>query len=114
MSTEVQKTDTQFLKISRDQMDEVVDLGSAEFLATLSTRTTEELRTASRRADELRAQKTKDTYLVFPVSTPKQLNAGKLYLGRLAAFRAAVRTELAKRAGERLFAPATADETVAA
>lgn len=113
MSTEQKLTDTQFVKISREQFDEVIDFGSSEFIATLPTRTTEELRVASRRADELRAQKAKNVYLVFPVSTPKQLNAGKLYLSRLAAFRSAVRTELAARAGERLFAPAAA-ETVAA
>lgn len=119
MSTEVTttKSNTKFVKVSREQFDEVIAGGTPEFAEQLSTLTAADLKTLERRVAEIRGQKTANTYLMFPVRTEKQINAGKLYLRSLAAFASAVRTETAKRAMQSMLAPkvvAEAEVAVAA
>jgi hypothetical protein len=113
MSTE-STTTTKFVKVSREQFDNVLRVGTPEFLKRVSSFTQEELQRGERWINELRAQKGKDTYLTFPVSQPKQQAAGVLYLKAMSAFRTAVRTELAARAATSLFGAPAEAEAVAA
>jgi len=99
-------TETIFHKIERPAFDEMLTFGSKEFLADLPNRTVDELRLAEQRLRAIREQKTENTYFVFPVSQPKQLAAGKLYFGAMAAVTRAIRSELAKRAAVSLFVKA--------
>ena len=105
---------TEFLKVERPQFDAVLRVGTPEFLAKLPSRSTEELQRGERWINELRSQKTPNTYLVFPVSQPKQLAAGKLYLTAMTLFRTAVRTELAERMATTVFGTADATTPVTA
>jgi hypothetical protein len=105
--------ETEFLKITRDEFDKVLRVGTPEFLQRLPKLTVEELQRGERWINELRARKTKNTYMVFPVSTPKQQAAGKLYFYAMNDFRKAVRNELADRAMADIFGN-TAEQPVAA
>lgn len=102
MTTET-KTETIFHKIERPQFDEMLTFGSREFIATLADRTTEELRIAEQNLNAIRSLKTKNTYFVFPVSTPKQQAAGKLYFTAFSNITKALRAELANRVSTSLF-----------
>jgi hypothetical protein len=117
MSTETTtQSTTKFVKIEREQFDNVLRVGTPEFLARVKTMTQDELQRGERWINELRAQKGKDTYLTFPVRKEKQQAAGVLYLKAMSAFRTAVRTELAARTAMALFseAPAAIQAVVAA
>lgn len=106
MSTEVTTpSTTQFVKVSRPQMDEVTAAGTKQFAESLTTLSSDELRTVALRVQELRAQKGKNTYLIFPVSTEKQQAAGVVYLKALAAFASSVRAEQARRSMASMLAP---------
>jgi hypothetical protein len=95
--SETTKTTTTFLKITRAQMDEVTAAGTKAFAEQLQTVSDEELQIVSQRVRELRAQKTAETYLVFPCRQEKQQAAGVVYLRALAAFEQSVRAEQARR-----------------
>lgn len=113
MSTEVQSTTT-FVKIEREQFDNVLRVGTPEFIARIASFNEDELSRAERWANELRSQKAKDTYLTFPVRKEKQQAAGVLYLKALAAFRSALRAERAARTHTTLFSNSEAEGVVAA
>jgi len=110
MSTEVIESTTTtpspvtFVKVEREQFDNVLRVGTPEFIARVPQLSLEELQRAERWSNELRAQKTAEVYLTFPVRKEKQQAAGVLYLKALSAFRAAVRAELGARTAASLFA----------
>jgi hypothetical protein len=93
-----QQSDTKFIKVERKQFDDVLRVGTREFIEQVPSLSMDQLRRAERWVDDLRKQKDAKTYLTFPVSKEKQQAAGRLYLQALSGFRTAVRTELAKRA----------------
>lgn len=106
MSTEVTtQPTTTFVKVSRDQMDEVTAAGTKQFAESLTALSSDELRTVVLRVQELRAQKGKNTYLTFPVRADKQQAAGIVYLKALAAFAANVKAEQARRTMASMLAP---------
>jgi hypothetical protein len=98
--------DTNFLKVTREQFDKVLRVGTPEFIAKLPDLTVEQLQRGERWINDIRNEKGPRTYLVFPVRQEKQLAAGKLYLKALNDFRKAVRDELAARAVADIFAAA--------
>jgi CRP-like cAMP-binding protein len=112
-TTTTQKTDTVFVKVSREQFDQVIAGGSPEFANQLSTLSSEQIKILEQRVAEIRSQKTTNTYLVFPVRQEKQINAGKLYLKSLATFASAIRSEVAKRTVSSMLASTTAEAVAA-
>ena len=88
-----------WVKVSREDMDKMVRFGSDEFIRnTMPLMTKAELDEAMAYAREKDAvKKVPSNFLVFPVSTPKQINAGKLYLGSLKRFMAGAQRELDRR-----------------
>lgn len=99
-------TITVFHKVERPVFDQVLRVGTPEFLQRIPTLTLDQLKRGERWGTEQRNVKTANTYLVFPVSKEKQQAAGVLYFKALNAFRKAVREELANRAAQDLFGEA--------
>lgn len=98
------KTAPVWVKIERPEMDKMVRFGSDEFIkTTIPTLSMERLEAALAWANEKNGQKRPGHFLVFPVSKPKQVSAGKLYLGSLSRFMKAVQAELNKRVAEQTF-----------
>jgi hypothetical protein len=103
--TTTNASDTRFVRVSREQFDAVLRVGTREMINQLPSWDSERLHRAERWAEDIRREKDAKTYLTFPVSKPKQQAAGRLYLQALSAFRTAVRTELAQRATSLFDAP---------
>lgn len=98
------KTAPVWVEITRPELDKMVRFGSDAFIkTTIPTLSMERLEAAIAWANEKKGQKRPGHFLVFPVSKPKQVSAGKLYLGSLSRFMKAVQAELNKRVAEQTF-----------
>lgn len=97
-ATETEKPQTNFVKITRPELDKAVRVGTSQFIDLLPTLADDQLAELEQWINEQRARKTENTYLTFPVRKEKQLDAGRMYLRSLGRFNNALREELDRRA----------------
>lgn len=104
MTATAPTTKPTWVRIERKTMDDVVKVGQDTYIKNeIPKYTDDRLALATKWANDLDAQKAPGQFLIFPVSKPKQVNAGKLYLGSLRRFMQALVLEQDRRTTASVF-----------